>query len=214
MFNEFGVAAFRLHALEHNIMVKANRDLLKTNEFLLSSAFFNASDSYYNVDANARGSLKETTYPLNPQIADSLNNHMFEGVIKPVTNFNGKARSMGAIDIQRGREHGIRAYNDYRELVGLKRAETFDDLLINISPKNLKNLKAYYDNVDDIDMFVGEVSEISLPGAKVGATMAGNYTFSTNYLLKNCLEYISPTLISDLKYIYTKLTIIARQFWT
>ena len=38
---------------------KASLDLRKTNDFLLSSAFFDASDYYYNVDTNAHR-LSET----------------------------------------------------------------------------------------------------------------------------------------------------------
>ena len=34
-----------------------------------------------------------------------------------------------AIDMQRGRDHGINGYNNYRELCGRKRAEKWEDLL-------------------------------------------------------------------------------------
>lgn len=34
---------------------------------------------------------------------------------------------MASIDIQRGRDLGVRPYNDYRPLCGLKQAKTFED---------------------------------------------------------------------------------------
>ena len=179
IYNEFGTAAFRLHTLVQNELSKASRSLRKTSEFDLSSAMYNVSDSYFHVDENARGTLLETTYAMNPQLADSLNNHLFEGVEKPVENFSGKARSLGAINIQRGREHGIRPYNHYRELAGLNEAKDFDDLLTNIFPHHVAKLKEFYQNVDDIDLFVGGVSESPLPGAKVGATFASRFFFFT-----------------------------------
>ena len=155
----------------HKDLHKADANFFIKNDFSLTDATFNVSDSYQNLDANAIGMLLETTYPLNPQIADDLNNHLFEGVVKPIDNFSGKPRSLGSINIQRGRDHGVRSYNDYRELSGLKKAETFDDFT-NIPDINLQQIIKYYKNVNDVDLFVGCVSEARLIGAKVGATMA------------------------------------------
>lgn len=34
---------------------------------------------------------------------------------------------LASINIQRGRDHGIRPYNDYRELVGQERIKSFEE---------------------------------------------------------------------------------------
>ena len=89
IYNEFGVAAFRLHQLVHNLVQKADQNLRGTNLFRLQNTFWNSTDTFFNVDANLRGTLLETTYPLNLQLAESLNEHLNENVVKPVENFSG-----------------------------------------------------------------------------------------------------------------------------
>ena len=64
--------------------------------------------------------------------ADDIINHLFE------MKGNEKATAMDlvALNIQRGRDHGVPGYNSYREACGLKRATRFDDLSDDIPPGN------------------------------------------------------------------------------
>ena len=84
-----------------------------------------------------------------------------------VTNhlFQGKNKSFGmdlvALNIQRGRDHGLPGYNAFRELCGLQRVKSFDLLTDLIPAKLVERLKLLYSHVDDIDLFVGGISEIS-----------------------------------------------------
>ena len=66
-----------------------------------------------------------------------------------------------ALNIQRGRDHGLPGYNAFRELCGLGRVETFQLLADLIPAKLVERLSLLYSHVDDIDLFVGGISEVS-----------------------------------------------------
>ena len=65
--------------------------------------------------------------------ADDIINHLFE------MKGNEKATAMDliALNIQRGRDHGVPGYNSYRDACGLKRATKFDDLIDFIPKGNI-----------------------------------------------------------------------------
>ena len=60
-----------------------------------------------------------------------------------------------AVNIQRGRDHGLPGYNKYREICTGKRASTWSDLRKSIEPKHIEQLRRVYKHVDDIDLYVG-----------------------------------------------------------
>lgn len=98
-----------------------------------------------------------------------LNHKLFEGFVGGGT----KRFSLGALNIQRGRDHGLASYNKYRSICGLKRAETFDQFT-NIKPDSLRKIRSLYDHPDDVDLFTGGVVEVPVSGGLVGETFACN----------------------------------------
>ena len=88
--------------------------------------------------------------------------------------FQAKNASFGldlvALNVQRGRDHGLPGYNAFRELCGLQRVKSFEYLKDLIPEKIVERLKLIYDHVDDIDLFIGGVSEAPVPGALLGPT--------------------------------------------
>lgn len=81
-------------------------------------------------------------------------------------------KDLFAINIARGREHGLRSYNDYRAYCGLHRAVDFMDFNKEMSQDKVYKLKILYDHVDDVDLYVGGLSETPTDGAAVGPTFA------------------------------------------
>ena len=80
---------------------------------------------------------------------------------------------MIAINIQRGRDHGLPSYNQYRQYCGLSKLNSFSDLnngefLPDVD--NAATLSLVYDSVDDIDLFVGGLIENPISGPAPGRT--------------------------------------------
>ena len=64
----------------------------------------------------------------------------------PIARLFRSVLDLGAIDVQRGRDHGMPFYNDMREDYGLSRAKNFYD----ITEENIDEIKA---KLDDLDLF-------------------------------------------------------------
>ena len=75
-----------------------------------------------------------------------------------------------ALNIQRGRDHGLPGYNSYRALCGLPLAFTFSDLADVIEENTIDELKQVYEDVDDIDLFIGGISEKPVGTSILGPT--------------------------------------------
>lgn len=111
-----------------------------------------------------RGAMMQNSYYFSPNINDYMQNHLFEGLSKHFERL-----SLGTINIQRGRDHGLPSYNHYRKWCGLKYAKTFDDL-IEIPKYHRDSLRKVYSHVDDIDLFPGVMSEYPVKDGVVGPT--------------------------------------------
>ncbi|ETN62072.1 peroxinectin [Anopheles darlingi] len=77
-------------------------------------------------------------------------------------------KDLAAINIQRGRDHALRPYNDYRRLTGKPPRHDFAEF----GPKHGPTLASLYASVDDIDLYVGGILEPPLEDGVVGETFA------------------------------------------
>lgn len=84
---------------------------------------------------------------------------------------NGSGLDLAAIDIQRGRDHGLAAYNSWRRFCSLPIAEKFEDLLDH-DPEMIQKLRDVYKSPMDIDLLTGALTERKRSGMEVGPTFA------------------------------------------
>merc|ERR1719512_527595 len=117
----------------------------------MSEQFFNPATlkSRGFVDGLLRGMAEQGSQLWDNSFVEDLRNHMFE---------SSKGRGgldLVAVNIQRGRDHGLPGYNKYREICTGKRASTWSDLRKSIEPKHIEQLRRVYKHVDGIDLYVG-----------------------------------------------------------
>ena len=80
---------------------------------------------------------------------EDLRNHLFE------SRQGRGGLDLVAVNIQRGRDHGLPGYNKYREICTGSRANDWSDLEQNMDSQAVKKLRTLYRHVDDVDLYVG-----------------------------------------------------------
>ena len=132
----------------------------KTGMIPLSETFFNPELIYTpgELDKFLVGLATQPRQKFDNIFSEEVTNHLFQAKNK---NFG---MDLVALNIQRGRDHGLPGYNAFRELCGLGRVRSFDLLADTIPHKIVERLKMIYTDVDDIDLFIGGIVETSVPG--------------------------------------------------
>lgn len=118
------------------------------------------------IDELLRGIVTSSIETFDNSVTEEVTNHLFEEARKPFSGMD-----LIALNLQRGRDHGLQPYNYYRGLCNMTVARRFEDLSGEMTPSAIAKLKRVYEHVDDIDLFSGGISETSLHGALVGPTV-------------------------------------------
>ena len=107
---------------------------------------------------------------MDAKVETTLTNFLFCG--EHCDYRKGFGQDLAARNIQRGRDHGLPGYVKFRSFCGLSVPSSWSDKPKDISQKNWDNIKSVYTNVADIDVYTGAISEKSVSGGLVGATIA------------------------------------------
>ncbi|XP_031763861.2 peroxidase-like [Galleria mellonella] len=167
VINGFGAGAFRfLHSVIPDSIMTCPWSYHAAYLYKLSDHYFNPSLLEYSsesFDDVVRGIIAQPCNEADPFCTEEITNHLFK-------SRNHWGLDLIAMDIQRGRDHGIASYNDYREICGLTKATTFQDFSGEISQDRINALAQMYESVDDVDLFVGGAMERSVHGSMLGHT--------------------------------------------
>jgi len=178
IFNEFATAAFRFgHSLIRPNMTLLTEDEARAGwdegskrarQVPLREVFHNPALLFQGqLDDLVRGIVMSPMMPMDRVMSPEVVDHLFE---EP--NMRRSGMDLAALNIQRGRDHGLPGYNAYRAVCGLAPATTFEELVPHISTAQASRMAKLYASTDDIDLFSGLISEKPLRGAMVGPTLA------------------------------------------
>ena len=188
ILNEFATAAFRFgHTLitdDFKLAGPLASTVVATNKRIKLRKHINNPDVVMSpmfTDELVYGLVEEPMGKADRILVNEIRNHLMES-----KGFDRSGVDLGALNIQRGRDHGIRgfvAYESYcsKDILerlsesgsstngGYKGITNFDDLKKRgFDQESIEKLQEVYKNVEDVDLFSGGLTEPSLPDALVG----------------------------------------------
>jgi hypothetical protein len=161
--NSFAHAIFRFgHSQINERTLRVNNNNQTVGSLSIRDAFFNP-DILKNNPANVGLILKG----LASQVGQENDLHLVDGIRNNLFGPPGAGGlDLAALDIQRGRDHGLPDYNNLRGNYGLTEVTSFAE--ISSDPAIQQKLEQLFGNVDNIDPFVGALAEDHLPGSSAG----------------------------------------------
>ncbi|QDU55651.1 peroxidase family protein [Aeoliella mucimassa] len=178
--NEFSTAMFRLgHTMLNENLLLAGEDGEVVGQIGLRDAYFMGAsylqDSPELVDKLLMGLATQTSQEIDTQVVDDVRNFLF-------ANVQGMGLDLAAINIERGREHGLADYNTMRttygeivadlpsfEEIDLTAAESFAEL--DVDPTVIAQIESLYDDVNNLDPWVLALAENHVEGTNLGALL-------------------------------------------
>ena len=161
--SEFSAAAYRVgHTLLSPNLLLLNADGERTH-ISLARAFFNPSHvERHGISAILLGFASQPAQEVDSLVISEVRNMLLRGPEGPMFD-------LAALNIQRGRDHGVGELNTVRRALGLSPVEGFAD--ISSDPDVQQALFAAYGDVGDLDLWVAALAEDHVPGASVGETL-------------------------------------------
>ena len=166
IFNEFTAAAFRFgHSMVNSIFKLIVKGNLK-NSWKLRYIFDGqkSREGRLPLESMVEGLISQMPQTCDGQFSSEVTNHLFQKNHQG-ENFGG---DLLAINLQRGRDHGLPSYNAYRKRCGLATLTSWNERPTEQDEVSWINLKDAYEKVDDIDLYLGGVSEKSVIDGVIG----------------------------------------------
>lgn len=154
--NVFSTAAFRLgHTMLSPFIrrLDGNGRSIPQGDLALRDAFFAPEriTQEGGIDPLLRGLSSQIMQRVDSKIVDDVRNFLFGP--PPSVGLD-----LGSLNMQRGRDHGLPDYNEFRIAFGLVPVSSFSDISSDPAVQAALDV-AYFGNVNDIDPWVGMISE-------------------------------------------------------
>ncbi|MEO1130151.1 MAG: peroxidase family protein [Planctomycetota bacterium] len=201
--NEFATAGYRVgHTMLSSTIRRLSSDMQEAPEghIALLDAFFNPAEITDNgIDSLLRGLATQRAQMIDGMVIDDVRNFLFGAP-------GSGGFDLASLNIQRGRDHGLPSYNDIREKFGLPRLTGFAGL--HPDPDVYDRFESAYGTIDDVDAWVGLLSEQHAHGALVGETLRrlladqfarlrdGDRFWYTSYLPPHMVDVVEDQTLS------------------
>lgn len=168
--NEFSTAAYRFgHSTLSDTMLRLGADgqPISAGSLALADAFFNPEHlltvQFGGIEAVLRGLASQRGQEVDPFLVDGVRNLLFGPM----------GFDLAALNMQRGRDHGLPSYTAMRHAMfkddaGIMNIDDWDDLDGIMMAGAVDLLDDIYDHVDDIDLWIGGLAENHVDGGMLG----------------------------------------------
>lgn len=145
---EFSTVGYRLgHSMLSSVLKTSQTDTI-----LLRNAFFNPSYVQTNgIDNLLLGGTLGLMQKMDTRVVEDVRSFLFGN---PTAQ---NLLDLPALNMQRGRDHGIPDYNTLRSAYGLPKYTSFNQITSDTVVSN--GLESLYDTIDDIDPWIGGLAE-------------------------------------------------------
>ncbi|KAG4075552.1 hypothetical protein HA402_003377 [Bradysia odoriphaga] len=173
--NVFAACAFRFaHTLLPSMMKWTNAN---STEFIeLHKMLFNPYSLWGNggLDSAITSAIQTNLAKSDQYFTTELTDKLFE------KNGNNSSKpqprtanlDLVSLNIQRGRDHGIPAYHEWRKYCNLPTVDSWDTMQYAVDADSLANMKTVYKDAVDVDLYTGALSEKPMEGAIIGPLLS------------------------------------------
>lgn len=161
--NEFAHAAYRMgHTMINPLIPRYDEhgQVFGDGHLDLLNAFFDITplQEEGGVDAILRGMARQAVQKPDMKVVDDLRNFLFPA--------GSGGLDLAAVNIQRGRDHGLASYGAHRVAYGLPPAASWAD--VTSDPEAQAVLASLYTSPDDADLWLTGLAEQHAPGSMLG----------------------------------------------
>eukprot|EP00095_Tigriopus_kingsejongensis_P001231 maker-scaffold160_size295910-snap-gene-1.35 protein:Tk01231 transcript:maker-scaffold160_size295910-snap-gene-1.35-mRNA-1 annotation:"peroxinectin " len=166
--NAFATAAYRFgHSMIQGLINLVHESTRSVQESFQLKDNFNKLDKYFGNNGAGmqrilNGLITQPAQDMDRFVVDDVTNHLFP------ENGQNFGSDLIARNIQRGRDHGLPGYNDYRQWCGMPTVCSWNQRPAEISQNNWNQLRQLYQTPWDIDIFVAGLAETPFQGGVTG----------------------------------------------